>query len=219
MHLNFKVVLQWLGLLLGLGSVKVQYIDEAMVEELLGKFYVPNGIWIEKAVYLPTLGVLQIVALAPSANYSPNALHVTKEQFVRVQTQAGVLLALLSDSVPKRVKDASAQEFSDNLYYREERTRWRRLVRSDDPFVCQFRIAVRDIRGNTAFTINMSDGPFEGEIKAVYVPEHSTAEAEEGLESCCYTIWQAIVNHIISKVAFSLARKRLAPTCQETAWS
>ncbi len=212
MNLNIKVVSQWLGLFLGLGSVKPQHINRAMVEELLGRFYLIDEIWIQEAVYIPELGVLQIVAKAPSADYLPYAPHVTKEQYVRVQTQASVLLASLSDAVPDQIRNMSAQDFSDNLYYREERTRWRRLVRPDDPFVGQFRIAVRDIRGNTKFTIDMVDGPFEGQIKAVYVPGHSTAEAKEGLEVHCYSIWQTIVSETVSRFAFMLARRQ--PTVQ-----
>lgn len=128
MNLNLKVVLQWFALLLGLGSVKGRHISSEIVEKLLGQFYIIEGIWIKEALYIAELGVLQIVAKVPPAHYLPDAPHVTKEQYVRVQTQASVLIALLSENVPTDIRSMSAREFSDNLYYREERTRWRRLV-------------------------------------------------------------------------------------------
>ena len=206
MYSNFKVAQQWLALLLGLGSVEVQHISRTMIKELLGRFYLLEEIWIQEAVYIPSLGVLQVVAQVPRAHYLPSAPHITKEQYVRVQTQSSVLIAMLSDNVPERIRQMSAQDFTDNLYYRQEDTHWRRLVRPDDPFVCQFRISVRDLRGNTEFTIQMADGPFEGRIKAVFIPRHSSAEAEKGLEGSCYDVWRSVVDSLVSRFAFTLAR-------------
>ena len=208
MHLNFQVVQQWLSLILGLRKPDLQHIDNHRVQELLGQYYLSDGIWIQEAIYVPELNVLQVVAVVTSANYIPEASHVTKEQYIRVQTQAGVLCAMLSEQVPEKLRKLSSKEFSANLYYRMEKTRWRRLVQPNDPFVCQFRVTARSIQENTAFTIDMSDGPFDGQINAVYVTGHSTAEAEEGLEQACYSTWQSIVDSIVSRIAFSILQRR-----------
>ena len=217
MSLDFKVMKQWFFLLLGNAEIQ-QLSSQWIIDKLTSLTYPEKEIWIKGGIYIPSAEVLQLIAVVPSVEYG-EAKHLTKEQYVRVMTQGGFLAAFLSSRISDVMKQKTSG-YNESVYYVQETTRWRRLVRPDDPFV--FTVRVQNVRevgksGDMIFSIDVADGPFEGNIRAAYLPGHSQAIASEGLEQFCQSIWQTLVGNLASKIAFMLVKRQLNRATEELA--
>jgi len=213
MNWDFKVLKQWFSLLLG--KSEVRYISPEWIKEhLVSLTYLDEEIWVQEGLYVPATGVLQLVATVPSSEHVQSE-HTTKENFVRVMTQDGFLAAWLSPLIPDSMKELTSVDYNQTVYYVQETTRWRRMVRQGDPFV--FTIRVQNARqvgndGSMIFSLAMADGPFEGTIRAAYLPGHTDTLASTGLEKYCQSIWHTMVESMFSKFAFSLTRSIIKAT-------
>ena len=211
MNWDFTVLKQWFALLLSESELQ-KLSPQWIIDKLTSLTYPEKEIWIKEGIYIPSTGVLQVVAVVPKADYVDSD-HVAKEQFVRVMSQAICLVTLLSPDISGGIKQIMSDEYDRNVYYVQETTRWRRLVRPDDPFVVTVRIqSVRRIRKDSEdriFSIDFADGAFEGNVRGAYLPGHSQAICSEGLEKYCCSIWQTLAGSLASKLSFMLAKRQL----------
>lgn len=204
---------EWFGLFSGtpeLRTVSREAISRVLCDEL--REYRPETIWLEGATVNLGLQRIQVACRVPKADYITTTDHVTREQFVRVLSQASFLLFWVMAKEGK-IPQINLQQMTDNadrIYYARDQITYRRLENPNEPF--SIIIGINRIRFGTERSVaivEISDGPFVGQTTYFYLPAGSVQKSPSWLQTLCYELWQSVTAHLQS-LKLQLARS-LAP--------